>query len=130
LRADADVGPLLYRSLRFEEYIFRVTQHQNVGTINHPSNYDYSRTAEQKIITGQKASVTTLMAEYPRPHLPGETIAYYPIPRDENQLLYAKYAAGLRRSFRSSALRGAGRLSILQHGSGMRLRENDFRGHS
>jgi hypothetical protein len=31
------VGPLLYSSLRFEEYIFKVTQHQNVGTINHPT---------------------------------------------------------------------------------------------
>jgi len=39
------------------------------------------------------------MAEYPRPHLPGETIAYYPIPRDENQLLYAKYAAAAQAEF-------------------------------
>ena len=53
-RADADVGPLLYRSLRFEEYIFKVTQHQNVGTINRPNNYDYSRITEQKILPGKR----------------------------------------------------------------------------
>jgi UDP-galactopyranose mutase len=71
--------------------------------------------------------MTTLMAEYPRPHLPGETIAYYPIPRDENQLLYAKYAAAAQAEF---PLICCWQISILQHGSVMRLRENDFRGHS
>lgn len=110
---DYRFGPLPYRSLRFEEYTLKVAQHQNVGTINYPNNYDYTRTTEQKIITGQKAAVTTLMAEYPRPHLPGETIAYYPIPRDENQLLYAKYAAAAQAEFPHICF--AGRLADYQY---------------
>ena len=57
--------------------------------------------------------MTTLMAEYPRPHLPGETIVYYPIPRDENQLLYAKYAAAAQAEFPLICL--AGRLADYQY---------------
>jgi UDP-galactopyranose mutase len=96
---DYRFGPLPYRSLSFEEHTVEEVQHQPVGTINYPNNYDYTRITEQKIITGQRASVTTLMTEYPRPHEPGKTIAYYPIPRDENRLLYAKYAAAARSNF-------------------------------
>ena len=57
--------------------------------------------------------MTTLMAEYPRPHLPRETIAYYPLPRDENQLLYAKYAAAAQAEFPLICL--AGRLATYQY---------------
>ena len=90
---DYRFGPLAYRSLRFEEQTLPKTQHQPVGTVNYPNNHDYTRITEQKIITGQRSAVTTLVTEYPLPHVPGKTIAYYPIPRDENQLHYAKYAA-------------------------------------
>jgi UDP-galactopyranose mutase len=96
---DYRFGPLAYRSLRLEERTLQEVQHQPVGTVNYPNNHEYTRVSEQKIITGQKAPVTTLMFEYPCPHEPGKTIAYYPIPRDENQLLYAKYAATARAEF-------------------------------
>ena len=90
---DYRFGPLAYRSLRFEEHTLPKAQHQPVGTVNYPNNHDYTRITEQKIITGQRSAVTTLVTEYPLPHVPGKTIAYYPIPRDENQLHHAKYAA-------------------------------------
>jgi UDP-galactopyranose mutase len=93
---DYRFGPLAYRSLRFEEQTLEKVQHQPVGTINYPNNYAYTRITEQKIITGQRAPVTTLMTEFPQPHEPGKTIPYYPIPREENQLLYAKYVAAIR----------------------------------
>jgi UDP-galactopyranose mutase len=93
---DYRFGPLAYRSLRFEEETLDKVQHQPVGTINYPNNYAYTRITEQKIITGQRALVTTLMTEFPQPHEPGKTIPYYPIPREENQLLYAKYVEAIR----------------------------------
>lgn len=110
---DYRFGPLAYRSLRFEETTLEKAQHQPVGTVNYPNDYAYTRITEQKIITGQQACKTTLVTEYPQPHRPGRTIAYYPIPRDENQLLYAKYAAAVRAEFPNVRL--AGRLADYQY---------------
>ena len=106
-------GPLAYRSLRFEEETLDKVQHQPVGTINYPNNYAYTRITEQKIITGQLAPVTTLMKEFPQPHEPGKTIPYYPIPREENQLLYAKYVAAIRDEYPDVYF--AGRLADYQY---------------
>ncbi len=106
-------GPLPYRSLRFEEQTLKKVKHQPVATINYPNNHEYTRITEQKIITGQESSVTTLVTEYPRPHEPGKTVAYYPIPRDENQGLYNKYAATAQAEF--PQVRFAGRLADYQY---------------
>ena len=110
---DYRFGPLAYRSLRFEEHTLRKAQHQPVGTVNYPNDNDYTRITEQKIITGQRSAVTTLVTEYPQPHVPGRTIAYYPIPRDENQLLYAKYAALAQAEY--THVHFAGRLANYQY---------------
>ena len=106
-------GPLAYRSLRFAEETLEEVQHQPVGTINYPNNYNYTRITEQKIVTGQKAPGTTLMTEYPQPHEPGKTIPYYPIPRDENRRHYAKYAEAARAEFPHVCF--AGRLADYQY---------------
>ncbi len=106
-------GALPYRSLHFEESTLNETQHQQVATINYPNNHEYTRITEQKIITGQQAPVTTLITEYPRAHEPGCTIAYYPIPRDENQVLYARYLEAARAEF--SSMLFAGRLADYQY---------------
>jgi len=110
---DYRFGPLAYRSLRFEERTLEEVQHQPVGTVNYPNDFQYTRITEQKIITGQQAAVTTLITEYPQPHEPGRTIAYYPIPRDENQLLYAKYAEAAQAEFPHVCF--AGRLADYQY---------------
>jgi UDP-galactopyranose mutase len=105
--------PLPYRSIRFEEYTLPVERHQSVGTVNYPNQHAYTRITEQKIITGQSASVTTLMKEFPIAHRPGETVAYYPIPRDENQRHYARYAAAAKETFPDIVF--AGRLGDYQY---------------
>jgi UDP-galactopyranose mutase len=110
---DYRFGPLAYRSLRFEEHTLEEVQHQPVGTTNYPNNYDYTRITEQKIITGEKAPFTTLITEYPLPHEPGKTIPYYPIPRDENQALYNKYAEAAGTEFPHVCF--AGRLADYQY---------------
>jgi UDP-galactopyranose mutase len=53
------------------------------------------------------------MTEYPQPHEPGKTIAYYPIPRDENQLLYEKYATVAQAEYPHVSF--AGRLADYQY---------------
>lgn len=105
--------PLPYRSLRFEEYTLSVERHQPAGTVNYPNEHDYTRITEQKIITGQSAPVTTLMKEFPIAHRPGETVPYYPIPRDENQRLYARYAEAAKKEFPNIIF--AGRLGDYQY---------------
>jgi UDP-galactopyranose mutase len=110
---DYRFGPLPYRSIRFEEYTLPVAQHQPVGTVNYPNQHDYTRITEMKIITGQSAPVTTLMKEFPIPHEVGETVPYYPIPRDENQALYGKYAVAAKQMFPSFVF--AGRLGDYQY---------------
>jgi UDP-galactopyranose mutase len=104
---------LPYRSLRFEERTLQKPQHQAVGTINYPNDYTFTRITEQKIITGQQAAVTTLITEFPQAHEPGTTIPYYPIPHDQNQSLYTKYAAAVQAEFPHVCF--AGRLADYQY---------------
>lgn len=86
-------GPLEYRSLRFVFETHEVEHYQPVGTVNFPTNFDYTRTTEQKYLTGQRSPRTTTITEYPEAHRPGENEAYYPVPREVNQTLYQRYLA-------------------------------------
>ncbi|MBY0338297.1 MAG: UDP-galactopyranose mutase [Acetobacteraceae bacterium] len=83
------LGKLPYRSLRFEHVTLDQAQFQPVGTVNYPQDKDYTRITEYKHLTGQRAPATTITYEYPS----AEGDPYYPIPRDENQALYQRYAA-------------------------------------
>jgi UDP-galactopyranose mutase len=107
------LGSLPYRSLRFEETTLEEERHQPAAVINYPNDHEYTRITELKWLTGQQAPVTTLMTEYPRPHEPGRTVAYYPIPRDENQLLYGRYIEAARTEFPEVLF--AGRLADYQY---------------
>ena len=86
------LGELEYRSLRFDFATHDVEWTQAVGTVNYPSNFDFTRTTEQKYLTGQTAPRTTVVTEYPMAHRPGENEAYYPVPREANQALYQRYS--------------------------------------
>ena len=92
---DFRFGPLPYRSLRFEEETFEAERHQPAAQVNYPGHEPYTRIVELKVLTGQTLAVTTLLREYPMAHEPGRTVPYYPVPRDENAVLYAKYRAAL-----------------------------------
>ena len=85
-------GALPYRSVRFGLKTLDEEVHQEVGTVNYPNEYDFTRTTEQKHLTGQKLPKTTLVTEYPQRYTPGENEPYYPIPRDETREIYEKYA--------------------------------------
>jgi UDP-galactopyranose mutase len=82
-------GPLPYRSLHFEFETHEKEYVQAVAQINYPNDFDYTRSVEFKHITGQHHSKTTIAKEYPREK--GEP--YYPIPNENNEALYKRYAA-------------------------------------
>ena len=83
-------GKLPYRSLRFVHSTIDKERFQPVAVVNYPSeDVPYTRISEYKHLTGQKHRQTSITLEYPS----AEGDPYYPIPREENQLLYKKYEA-------------------------------------
>jgi len=87
---DFRFGKLPYRSLKFDHKTIDQEQYQPVGTVNYPSpDVPYTRISEYKHLTGQQAPRTTITYEYPS----AEGDPYYPIPREENQLLFKRYEA-------------------------------------
>lgn len=86
-------GELPYRSLQFGFETVDQTRVQEVGTINYPNDYDFTRITEQKILTGQEGlPKSTLITEYPQAYVRGVNDPYYPIPCDTNKDQYALYA--------------------------------------
>jgi UDP-galactopyranose mutase len=86
---DHRYGKLPYRSLQFQhEHLAEIDQLQQVGTVNYPNDYDYTRITEFKHLTGQHITGTSIVREFPC----DEGDPYYPIPRAENEDLYKRYA--------------------------------------
>ena len=86
---DERYGPLPYRSLEFRFETHSVERYQEVGTVNYPNDYEYTRVTEFKHLTGQRHEATTIVYEFPR----AEGDPYYPVPRPENAERYAQYEA-------------------------------------
>jgi UDP-galactopyranose mutase len=84
---DYRFGPLPYRSLEFEHKTFDREWYQPVAVVNYPNENAYTRVTEFKYLTGQSATKTSVVFEYPK----ADGDPYYPIPRAENAALYAKY---------------------------------------
>ena len=85
---DYKFDKLPYRSLRFEhQHLENTEQYQSVGTINYPNDFEFTRITEFKHLTGQQHPATSIVREYPT----AEGDPYYPIPRDENEILFKKY---------------------------------------
>lgn len=86
---DFRFGHLPYRSLRFEhEHLPAVDRYQEVGTVNYPNDHAYTRITEFKHLTGQQHAGTSIVREYPQ----AEGDPYYPVPREENEALFKRYA--------------------------------------
>ena len=84
-------GELPYRSLTFELQYHEQQRYQEVGTVNFPNDFTYTRITEFKHLTGQQIKGTVTATEYPEPYRRGKNIPYYPIPRDNNSFLLQKY---------------------------------------
>ena len=101
-------GPLPYRSLRFELEHHPRLYVQEVGQMNYPNEYPYTRITEFKHLTGQDyLPHTTLAYEYPEAYEPGKNEPYYPVPKEENEERYQLY---LKEAERLKAVIFAGRL--------------------
>lgn len=86
---DYKFGKLPYRSIRFEWENPEREKYQEVAVVNHvDNNVDFTRVTEYKYLTGQKNSTTSISKEYAQSD--GEP--YYPIPTENNNGLYKKYA--------------------------------------
>jgi UDP-galactopyranose mutase len=86
-----EFGELPYRSLKFKSETIDKKYFQEVGTVNYPNNYEFTRITEFKHLTGQKQEKTNIIKEYPEIYNKEKNIPYYPIPKKENKNLYAKY---------------------------------------
>ena len=84
-------GELPYRSLTFKFEYHLVERFQAVGTINYPNDYGWTRITEQKFITGDESAWTATCTEYPAKYICDVNDPYYPIPRDENKVIYESY---------------------------------------
>ena len=90
---DNALGPLPYRSLRFEPETLEQPWFQPAVQVNYPNDHDFTRIVETKHITGQSdLPATTIVREYPADYFPGGE-PYYPLPTPEARALYAKYEA-------------------------------------
>lgn len=87
-------GELPYRSLRFDLETHDVDLYQPTATVNYPNTQKFTRITEYKHMMAVKPEKTTIMKEYPQEYdrqVPAQSIPYYPIPKDSNAQLYAKY---------------------------------------
>ena len=84
---DFRFGKLPYRSLEFQHQTIAQARVQSVGTVNFPNDHAYTRVTEFKHLTGQQHEHTSVVYEYPR----AEGEPYYPVPKPENEQLYARY---------------------------------------
>lgn len=82
-------GKLPYRSLEFKHETHDTPVYQSAPVVNYPNEHLYTRVTEFKYLTGQEHAKTSIVFEFPK----AQGDAYYPVPRKENNELYAKYKA-------------------------------------
>lgn len=90
-------GQLPYRSLNFVFEQFNQEQKQEVGTVNFPNDYNFTRITEFKHLTNQSSDKTTTVKEFSQEYIPGENIPYYPIKNENNLELYRLYKKEARK---------------------------------
>ena len=91
-------GALPYRSIRFEHVTTASDQPIQRTTVeNYPTpaaQHPFTRSTEFRMLTGQDGiGFTTQAFEYAEDYAAGKNEPYYPIPREENQVIYRRYAA-------------------------------------
>jgi UDP-galactopyranose mutase len=88
---DYKFGQLPYRSLNFKFENFNQEKLQDVGTVNYPNDYNFTRITEFKHLTNQTSNTTTIVKEFSEEHIPGKNTPYYPIKNDENFNRFREY---------------------------------------
>lgn len=89
----AKFGRLAYRSLRFETETLNVPDYQGNAVVNYTEReVPFTRIIEHKHFTFGKQEKTVVTREYPVAWTEGDEPCY-PVNDDENNALYARYAA-------------------------------------
>ena len=86
-----ELGQLPYRSVHFKMEEYDREFYQNNSVVNYPCNYDFTRIHEYKHYLNDKSDRTVIAKEYSEFFELGKNERYYPIPKDENTVLYNKY---------------------------------------
>lgn len=103
-----DLGPLPWRSLRFEFQAHEQELVQPCVQVNYPdADVPYTRTVESKHVTGQRHQHTVVATEYPS--ATGDP--YYPVPETSAAALAARYADRAGEETRRARVWFAGRLA-------------------
>lgn len=84
-------GALPYRSLDFRHEVAAAEYAQPVAVVNYPNAEGFTRILEHKHLTAGRCATSVLTTEWPQDHLPGVNEPYYPVPREQNRLLHARY---------------------------------------
>ena len=84
-------GQLPYRSVYFELEEYDREFYQSNSVVNYPCNYDFTRIHEYKHYLKDKSTKTVITKEYSEFFELGKNERYYPIPKEENTILYNKY---------------------------------------
>ncbi len=88
---DYRLGPLEYRSVRFENEILNKKHFQHNSVVNYTGkDVPYTRIIEHKYFEFGEQEKTVISREYSEEWRPGKE-AYYPINDDKNMTLYRKY---------------------------------------
>jgi UDP-galactopyranose mutase len=106
---DFELGPLPYRSLRFEFAEHQRETVQPVAQINYTREHEWTRTTEFKHMTGQIHPASVVAREFPQAYAPGENDPYYPIPRTDERNIHGQYEALVAQRYPNVTL--AGRLA-------------------
>ncbi len=89
-----DLGPLPYRSIRFEYEVFAGKESPlPAASINYPGDEAYTRASDMRRITGQDYSQTIIVREYPTDHGP----ALYPLANAQSRAVAALYVSRARK---------------------------------
>lgn len=87
---DFRLGPLEYRSLRFETQRL-AGDFQGAAIVNAAdAHVPFTRTVEHKHFAQQQSARTVITREFPQAYVPGKE-AFYPIGDDRNKNLYEQY---------------------------------------
>ncbi len=100
-------GKLPWRSLEFDFVEYKEEYRQPCVQINYPNEHEYTRTVEIKHVTRQKHPNTVVSFEYPK----SVGDPYYPIPAEENRVLYSKYKVLADEETKRKKVYFAGRLA-------------------
>jgi UDP-galactopyranose mutase len=94
----ASHGPLPYRSIEFEYQTVEVPKVQPCGTLNFPSDFDYTRTTELSWVTGDVSQSSVLVREFPCSYEKGRNQPLYPMPTPGSEIIAQAYRREARRA--------------------------------